>query len=103
MKNKLDRIKELFIEYGCNPEDENATKLAEETIEIAQEPETVNYWDGKVALICSYCKGYNSFPSVEELKTHIQKVHNRPLCECGAHKENYQEMMHTPCCEEQRK
>jgi len=34
-----------------------------------------SYWNGKVALICSYCREYHSFPSVEELKEHIKKEH----------------------------
>ena len=29
----------------------------------------------RVALICSYCTKYVSFPSVEELKGHIKKEH----------------------------
>jgi len=34
-----------------------------------------NYWDGKVALICSYCLYYVSFPTIEELKAHIETDH----------------------------
>ncbi len=34
-----------------------------------------NYWNGEVALICSHCPKYNSFGSVEELRSHIAKEH----------------------------
>lgn len=37
-----------------------------------------NYWDGKIALDCFYCKQYRSFPSVEELREHIEKEHKQP-------------------------
>ena len=39
-----------------------------------------DYWDRKVALICSYCVHYVSFSTVEELKAHIEAYHN--LCPC---------------------
>ena len=35
----------------------------------------INYWDGRVALICSWCKHYNSFPSIEAYKEHLAKEH----------------------------
>ncbi len=35
----------------------------------------VSYWDGKVALICSYCKHYCAFSSVDGLRLHIEAWH----------------------------
>lgn len=42
-----------------------------------------NYWAGEIALICSHCKKYRAFKSVEDLKKHIKEEHPTVITHCA--------------------
>ncbi len=44
----------------------------------------VNYWDGKVALICSVCEHYTAFGSIEGLRQHLKVKHGKAYWEAKA-------------------
>ncbi len=73
MKSLEQEIADEKAAWGAPPEPaaDEAGQLCSRvgSPDIAEEPEL------EVALICSHCEGYTSFPTVGELKAHIELVH----------------------------